>query len=431
MKKFCILSLYIFFGYLLHAQTVEIDGAYRWTGVNKSKTGLDYVFVMPSSSPATIRFNTTSGSTINWYSFDYTGINNKKPIYNGNSLTYSPAEKDCGYVIEQGDVSVYLWLSSYRNVISLYPDEEYTNQCEEVRLAGAGLDIPYYTVNGKWMSVDRAVAYKTWKWDNALNDMKMVEDTLLASVEKSGETVSLFIKPASYAKTLFTVIDSIPYKGWNGEIKTLSTSDEYEPHAILVKAIVNSLRDKAINELKSDMEEGVFGGSAPVEMEFKAYVSGDNYFAWEFMHENPDEVEDPVVEAIYPDKILRYTFKDEGTTYVRLKASNSYCSKDTSFTITIGESRLEAPNIFSPGTSPGVNDEWKVAYKSIVKFKCWIFNRWGIEMFRFEDPAQGWDGKYKGKLVPPGVYYYVIEAKGADNQNYKMKGNINILRPRN
>lgn len=138
MKKFCILSLYIFFVSLLYAQTVEINGAYRWTGVNKSTTGLDYVFVIPSSSQATIRFNTTSGSTVNWYSFDYTGINNKKLIHSGNSLIYSPAGKDCGYVIEQGDVSVYLWLSSYREVISLYPDEEYTNQCEEVRLAGYG-----------------------------------------------------------------------------------------------------------------------------------------------------------------------------------------------------------------------------------------------------------------------------------------------------
>ena len=345
-------------------------------------------------------------------------------------MTYSPAEKDYGYVIEQGDASIYLWLSTYKEVSSLYPDEEYTDQCKDVRLAGTGLDIAYYTVDGKWKGINRAVAYKTWKWDDTLKDLKMVEDTVQGLVSKSGETVSLYA-PAPYEKTLFTVIDSIPYKGWNGAIKTFSTSDEYEPRAILVKAIVEPLRENAINELKSDMEEGVFGGSAPVEMEFKAYVSGDNYYAWEFMQENPSEVDDPIVDAIYPDKILRYTFKDEGTTYVRLKATNSYCSRDTSFTITVGESRLEAPNIFSPGTSPGVNDEWKVAYKSIVQFKCWIFNRWGVEIFRFSDPAQGWDGKYKGKLVPPGVYYYIIEAKGADNQNYKLKGNINILRPRN
>ena len=117
MKRFCILSLYIFFVSLLYAQTVEVDGAYRWTGVNKSETGLDYVFVIPSSSQATIRFNSTSGSPVNWYRFDRTGVNNKTPISNGNSLTYSSAEKDYGYVIEQGDASIYLCCMRMRSTL--------------------------------------------------------------------------------------------------------------------------------------------------------------------------------------------------------------------------------------------------------------------------------------------------------------------------
>ena len=33
-------------------------------------------------------------------------------------------------------------------------------------------------------------------------------------------------------------------------------------------------------------------------------------------------------------------------------------------------------------------------------------------MCSFNNPADGWDGKYKGKVVPSGVYYYVIKAKG-------------------
>ena len=64
-------------------------------------------------------------------------------------------------------------------------------------------------------------------------------------------------------------------------------------------------------------------------------------------------------------------------------------------------------------------------------FKCWIFNKWGVQMFYFDSPDQGWDGKYRGKYVDPGVYYYVIEAKGANNKKMKLKGHINILRPKN
>ena len=57
-----------------------------------------------------------------------------------------------------------------------------------------------------------------------------------------------------------------------------------------------------------------------------------------------------------------------------------------------------------------------------------FFDRYGNEITHFEDPAIGWDGKYKGKFVNPGVYFYVIEALGADGKEYKMKGDINILK---
>ena len=33
-----------------------------------------------------------------------------------------------------------------------------------------------------------------------------------------------------------------------------------------------------------------------------------------------------------------------------------------------------------------------------------------------------------GKLVLPGVYFYVIEAEGSDGKRYNLKGDINILR---
>lgn len=91
---------------------------------------------------------------------------------------------------------------------------------------------------------------------------------------------------------------------------------------------------------------------------------------------------------------------------------------------------LDIPNFFSPGDSPGVNDEFRVAYKSLISFKCTIFNRWGNKLYEWRDPAKGWDGRYKGKFVNPGVYFYVIEAKGSDNVSYKRKGAINIVRGR-
>ena len=59
---------------------------------------------------------------------------------------------------------------------------------------------------------------------------------------------------------------------------------------------------------------------------------------------------------------------------------------------------------------------WKVSYKSLVEFHCWIFNRWGNLVYEYTDPGGGWDGTYRGQLVDTGVYYYVISAKGSDGK---------------
>lgn len=50
-----------------------------------------------------------------------------------------------------------------------------------------------------------------------------------------------------------------------------------------------------------------------------------------------------------------------------------------------------------------------------------------LNFFSTTDPSQGWDGKHNGKLVPAGVYYYVIKAHGADGKNYSLSGDINII----
>ncbi|MDE6062756.1 MAG: T9SS type B sorting domain-containing protein, partial [Duncaniella sp.] len=124
-----------------------------------------------------------------------------------------------------------------------------------------------------------------------------------------------------------------------------------------------------------------------------------------------------------------YTFTEEGTTYVRFMCANADGSCEAYgdvYTVSIGASSLKCPNAFSPN-GDGVNDEWKVSYSSIVSFDCHIFDRYGHEMASFSDPSLGWDGKYKGKLVPSGAYYYVIKARGADGKNYKLSGDINIV----
>jgi gliding motility-associated-like protein len=109
--------------------------------------------------------------------------------------------------------------------------------------------------------------------------------------------------------------------------------------------------------------------------------------------------------------------------------SRSVCVDTTqSFSVDIGETELQVPNFFSPGSSIGSNDEFRVSYKSINSFKCSIFNRWGNLLYQWNDPARGWDGRVAGRFVPTGAYFYVIEYKGTDGVMKTKTGNVNILR---
>lgn len=71
------------------------------------------------------------------------------------------------------------------------------------------------------------------------------------------------------------------------------------------------------------------------------------------------------------------------------------------------------PNVFTPN-GDGMNDEFRVAYRSIREFHCWIYNRWGHLVYSWDDPAKGWDGTINGRPAPEGAYYYVIRALGTD-----------------
>jgi gliding motility-associated-like protein len=112
---------------------------------------------------------------------------------------------------------------------------------------------------------------------------------------------------------------------------------------------------------------------------------------------------------------------------VKLKAENAYCNYVDSITVKVSESALYAPNVFSPN-GDDVNDEFRFAFKSIVSFQCTIFNRSGKQIYSWTDPLKGWDGTYNGVPVPEGAYFYIATAKGSDNKEYKLKGDINLLR---
>lgn len=67
------------------------------------------------------------------------------------------------------------------------------------------------------------------------------------------------------------------------------------------------------------------------------------------------------------------------------------------------------PSAFTPN-GDGLNDDFKPTIDCpIVGYSMLIFNRWGEVIFKTTDAHQGWDGFYKGKKAPEGVYAYIVD----------------------
>jgi len=89
------------------------------------------------------------------------------------------------------------------------------------------------------------------------------------------------------------------------------------------------------------------------------------------------------------------------------------------------------PNIFTPN-GDGVNDGFTLFTDSPLNIdRLMVFDRWGNKMFETRnivpnDPMLGWNGRYKGQLVNPGVYVYSFQLTFPDGTEEIIHGDITV-----
>jgi gliding motility-associated-like protein len=90
------------------------------------------------------------------------------------------------------------------------------------------------------------------------------------------------------------------------------------------------------------------------------------------------------------------------------------------------------PNGFSPN-GDGVNDVFYLRGSGLFRVRTLrVFNRWGEVVFEknevpVNNPAFGWDGKYKGVPVKPDVYVYQVEIICSNGEVLKYSGNVALM----
>lgn len=401
-------------------------------------SGIDHVFIFKDFTDALIR---TQAAIDKLYRMN--GADSVLLADSGMD-EWMNMDDNTGYILYAGGVRTTFWVIDYSKykpqLFFLNADDDNPNRCRDTRLTLAA-DMPemsYRTQYGSKHVIDREcdISYTTLAWNG-----EAWEDSLVQETHRLQENI---VVGAPLCDTEFVIrVDNIS-KALGLEQDSLSsgiyTAWAVAAHPTTVTTVRGTeAENMRTNEVERPVEDTQLKGSAPLDILFKANATPTaKYYRWQMYIGND-------MFAQRSDESHRYVFDDFGEFRVLLWVSNDECQTDSmEITVSVSTSQLLVPNVFTPN-GDGRNDEFRVMYRSIIEFDCWVYNRWGKLVYHWSDPAKGWDGTVNGRPAAEGAYYYVIRAKGADAEPdgtyhkvtkkrpaavgvYQLSGDINLIR---
>lgn len=128
-----------------------------------------------------------------------------------------------------------------------------------------------------------------------------------------------------------------------------------------------------------------------------------------------------------------YKFRELGTYEVQFIAiGENDCRTDSIIEIHVIPDCWNFANAFTPN-SDGINDYFVMNNAGglgcgFSSFEIQIFDRWGNLIFRDWTPAFSWDGSYKGRSAPEGVYTVFVHATDYVGRKLKRQLNLQLIR---
>jgi len=158
-------------------------------------------------------------------------------------------------------------------------------------------------------------------------------------------------------------------------------------------------------------EDTVLCAGQPLEL--NAYNYGANYL-WQ----------DGATDSIYDPRV-------NGKYYATATNQCGVSADTIQVTLLTCDCNVFIPNTFTPNTDTK-NDIFNYKYNCTeFKAQLQIYNRFGQLFFSSEDSDLGWDGTYKGKIAPEGVYLYTLKYSGYNERRYiniTKRGTVLLLR---
>lgn len=159
---------------------------------------------------------------------------------------------------------------------------------------------------------------------------------------------------------------------------------------------------------------------------------GDNIYFTDNSTSNPDDIVSWLYDLGDGNFIYSadgsHAYDPEGEYEVLLIViDESGCTDTARVTVPIYHGPL-VPSAFTPN-GDGHNDLVMLLGGNFESVDFKIYNNWGEEIFATNEvDSQGWDGTYKGKEQPMGVYVYTAIVTTFDGEEHVLKGDISLIR---
>lgn len=428
MKKILIISIFALLSAFSFALNVECEG-----NAVLLTNNADTLFLF-ENNPA-IR---SKIGAVDWYRLPDT----IKPVASGVDYLYP--EHGEGYMLKLDTIRECFWVFDYDSLRANVNMIDATLSCSETQLLidGSVPAMQYTNLQGKRCTYPRQcrVTYMDVQWSN--DAMDWIDSVAVYETDFTND----ILVGASPVATNFTITDMLAQQ--LSLIEDSIVSSIFSPIALKAnpQAIVTTRgkEGESSNEVERPIEPTeLIRRSAPLIITFHAHAINADYYQWVIYRGS-----DPILHR--SETQHQYTFTEPGNYRAVVGISNSHgCQLDSvEFLISVSESMLAVPNVFTPN-GDGMNDEFRVVYRSIKEFHCWVYNRWGHLVYEWSDPAKGWNGTIGGKPASEGAYYYVIRALGTDAETeymakpaytkklkkqelpigvYQLSGDINLIR---
>jgi len=117
------------------------------------------------------------------------------------------------------------------------------------------------------------------------------------------------------------------------------------------------------------------------------------------------------------------------TTYSLTATNVAGCTSTDEVVVTVVPYCIRLRNAFSPN-GDGINELWQVydQFDCLTNVTARVYNRYGNVVFEDKNYKNTWDGKYKGKPVPDGTYYAVVEFTLVSGKKIVSRTDVNIIR---